>query len=160
MTTIDIDYFYPKTTILQLFTLCPHSYTLVLKDYLILESSFLQWIGLCSIVRIHQVMKVISSLSWIFAQEAQCKFVFFYVLFIIHLMFRSVLDDEVRVRLPPRVFDSEYYDLPPIENISLNDKPIVKPLGFVANIIDFVGKLFLHHFLILCVNLINPKLMF
>lgn len=55
------------------------------------------------------------------------------------------MDDEPRVRLPTRVFDSEYYSLPPLENLSLNDMPekqTLRPMGTVWKVIDFIGKLF------------------
>lgn len=57
---------------------------------------------------------------------------------------RGDFDDETLPRLQPRVFDPEYYDLPPIENITLEDKSIdmknIQPMGTVLNVIDFVGK--------------------
>lgn len=58
-------------------------------------------------------------------------------------IFRDDFGDDVR-KPPSRVFDSEYYNLPPIEKLSLDDKGTDKqqlqPMGTVLNIIEFVGK--------------------
>ncbi|KAI6189421.1 H/ACA ribonucleoprotein complex non-core subunit NAF1 [Aphelenchoides bicaudatus] len=57
---------------------------------------------------------------------------------------RSVLTDfdEETPKPPSRVFDSEYYKLPPIEKLCLDDKNVdqkkLEPMGSILNIIDFV----------------------